>query len=205
MVAAYLEELCARLQEVLGERLTAVYALGGYALGAYVAGRSDLDVLAVVREPLDEDTKARIVERCVHEALPCPARKLELVVSTGTPRWELNLNTGEGERHVGTDPDAEPAFWFVLDLALVREHGLALVGPPPADVLAPVARDDVVAAQAEAIAWYAANEPGRDTFAAAARSWHWLETGRFAPKDEAVAWAAQRWGSRHISASGGPS
>ena len=194
MVAAYLEELCTRLREVLGERLTAVYALGGYALGAYVPGRSDLDVLAVVDRPLEPATKARIVERCAHEALPCPARKLELVVSTGTPRWELNLNTGEGERHVGTDPAAEPRFWFVLDLALAREHGLALLGPPPADVLAPVAREDVLAAQAEAIAWYARHEPGRDTFAAAARAWHWLETGRFAPKDEAVAWAARAYG-----------
>jgi hypothetical protein len=194
VVAAYLEELCARLQGALGDRLVGVYVLGGYALGAYVPGRSDLDVLAVVRRPLDDAAKRDVAVRCSHAALPCPARKLELVVSTGTPRWELNLNTGEGEpEHVGTDPDAEPRFWFVLDLALAHAHAAALLGPPAESVLAAPGRDEIEAAQAEAVAWYARHEPGADAFAAAARAWYWRETGGFAPKDAAVAWAAARW------------
>lgn len=189
-------------QEYLGallERLPAaraVYLTGSAALGAYVPGRSDLDVMVIADAPVDA---AGIAARCSHAALPCPARKLELVVYTPEQvsepsrdqRWELNLNTGAEEQHVGTDPDAEPWFWFVLDLALAREHGVALHGPPPAEVIGPAPREVVLAAQADAVAWYAHNEPGEGALLAAARAWLYAEEGRFAGKREALQWACR--------------
>jgi len=47
-VAPYLDELAARTQRVLGERLVGVYAGGSLALGGYEPGRSDIDVAVVV-------------------------------------------------------------------------------------------------------------------------------------------------------------
>src|SRR3954468_14204322 len=101
-VDEYLVALTRRLREVLGEELVGVYAGGAYAMGAYVDGRSDVDVAAVVAGALPEAVKQRLVEALRHDALPCPAIGLELVVypratverPTALPGFELNLNTG---------------------------------------------------------------------------------------------------------------
>src|SRR5881392_1580876 len=101
-VDAYLRELARRTGAVLGDELVGAYAGGSYALGAYEPGRSDIDVTAVAAGPLSATARRSIVERLRHEALPCPARGLELVVyplatargGGGEPGFELNLNTG---------------------------------------------------------------------------------------------------------------
>ena len=192
----YLAELTQRLG---GAR--AVYLIGSAALGGHDPGRSDLDVLAVVDAPLSSEERGAIVARCSHEALPCPARKLELVVYTAEQvaapsrdqRLELNLNTGADEPLVA---DVAPApgewFWFVLDLAQAREHAVALHGPPPVEMIGEVPRDLALDALADCVAWYAANEPGEALFAAAARTWRYAETGEWSSKTAALGWAIQR-------------
>jgi hypothetical protein len=106
------------------------------------------------------------------------------------PRWELNLNTGPSlSDHVGLDPAAEPAHWFVLDLAIARERGATLLGPAPPEVIGAPRAADVRAAQAEAVAWYAGNDMPAETVAAACRAWHWVATGEFAGKRDAMRWA----------------
>jgi hypothetical protein len=200
-VHGYLGDLVARLKDAAGEELIAVYAVGSLALNGYVHGPSDIDVLAVVAASLDAATREKIARRCSHSALPCPARKLELVVTPvaearsteHAPRWDLNLNTGAGiEDHVGTDPSAEPEFWFVLDQALANAHAVALTGPPASELIATPTNEAIAHAQAEAIAWFAEHEPGAGAFITAARTWHWHETGSFASKPEALSWAFSR-------------
>ncbi|MEK8105687.1 nucleotidyltransferase domain-containing protein [Micromonospora sp. M12] len=81
----YLDDLVTLAREVLGTDLVGAYAAGSVGLGAYQAGRSDVDVALVSAGPLTEATKRALVARLRHEALPCPARGLELVAYTG--RW----------------------------------------------------------------------------------------------------------------------
>jgi nucleotidyltransferase-like protein len=192
---AYVSELGSRLSAA-----RAAYVVGSAALGAYEPGRSDLDVLVVVDAPLTAAERERIVASCSHEALPCPARKLELVVYTASQvaapargqRWELNLNTGaDTPLHAGADPSAEPWFWFVLDLAQAREHALALHGPPAGELIGAVSRELALEALAEAVAWYARNEPGEPAFLAAARAWRYVEEGVFSSKRDALQWACR--------------
>ena len=203
-VEAYDAELVARVRAVLGEGLVAVYATGSWALGDYVQARSDLDRLVVSAEPLGAGRAEALVEALRHEALPVPARKLELVVYARTAverptrgaAFELNLNTGEGaEHHAITDPEAEPGHWFVLDRAIARERGIALVGPPALTLFAPLPRSWLRAALAESLAWHAANpetaEP-ENTVLNACRAWLFLVEGQWASKDEAAAWALER-------------
>ena len=141
---------------VLGDELLGVYAGGSYALGAYEPGRSDIDVTAVAAAPLSPATKHAIVERLRHEALPCPARGLELVVyplatarsGGGEAGFELNLNTGAtmGFR-VDEAPGDIEGFWFAIDRSILRAHGVAAgrpaargpVRPDPARHAAPAA------------------------------------------------------------------
>jgi hypothetical protein len=188
----YLDRLVERLPPA-----RAVYLIGSAALGDYERDRSDLDVMVVIDPPIDV---GGIVSRCSHAALPCPARKLELVVYTPEQvarpsrdqRWMLNLNTGTGEHHAGTDPTAEPWFWFVLDLAQAREHTIALHGPPAGELIGEVPRSLILDALADAVTWYARNEPGEGAFLAAARAWRYAEEGVFSAKREAADWAVQR-------------
>ncbi|GIJ25515.1 hypothetical protein Vqi01_06770 [Micromonospora qiuiae] len=76
----YLTDLVAAAGEVLGEKLCGAYAAGSVGLAAYQPGRSDVDVALVCAGALDRAVARELVARLRHEALPCPARGLELVV-----------------------------------------------------------------------------------------------------------------------------
>jgi hypothetical protein len=68
-IAAQLDRLVAGLREVLGERLVAVYLHGSLALGGFQPGRSDIDVLVVVREPQSDGARRW---RCASSCCGCP-------------------------------------------------------------------------------------------------------------------------------------
>lgn len=175
----YLDDLVAALSATV--ELEAVYLLGSAALGSYEPGRSDVDVVAVTARPLAHEEKKALAAAA--EALPCPARKLELVVyPRGSDRWEINLNTGE---HVGFDPDAEPSFWFVLDRAIGEQHAVPLLGPPWGELFEPVPREAVLAALEDSVAFDAWDDPDGAKLAAA-RARVWLETGEWISKREAA-------------------
>jgi hypothetical protein len=147
---------------------------------------------------LGNDRRIAIVEQLDHEALPCPARRLELVVYTcaavSSPSWplpfELNFNTGsDTARYVSSDPAKEPNFWFVLDLAIGRECGRALNGPPPALLFAEIPREWQLGAIVESLQWHHEHQPRNPACVLnACRSWLYVETGRWASKPDAAAW-----------------
>jgi len=198
----YLAELTRRLGDLLGDELLGVYAGGSYALGAYDPGRSDIDVTVVATGALAPATKQAIVERLRHEALPCPARGLELVVyplatarsGGGEPGFELNLNTGAT---MGFRADEEPGdiegFWFAIDRAILREHGIPLAGPPPADLFAPIPRATLLPLLQESIRWHRDSDVplGSDTVLNTTRGLRFATEGTWSSKQEAGAWAAE--------------
>lgn len=193
VVDDYLAELTRRLREVLGEDLIAVYAGGSYALGAYEHGRSDIDVTVVVEGPLSGDTKRALVEALRHEALPCPARGLELVIypratverATSAPGFELNLNTGEDYRFRADFERGEiEDFWFAIDRSIVREHGRPLHGPPTASVFAEIPRELLAPQLLESMRWHRGDD-STDARLNNVRSQNFLDTGHWISKPEA--------------------
>lgn len=200
-VREYLDRLVDRLVATLGDRVIGVYVVGSLALNDYQSGQSDIDVYVVVEKTLTQAERLAVADSCRHRALPCPARRLELViisaeqarVPSAAPRWEVNLNTGAAEvDHVGLDPLAEPSHWFVLDLALASERGVRLLGPPVRSVITSPSVAHIRRAQTEAVAWYAGRTMLEETAMAACRAWHWQETGTFASKRQALSWAATK-------------
>jgi hypothetical protein len=185
---AYAEALTSAIEEALGTQLRAVYLSGSAAVGAYVQGRSDIDVLVAV-EGADRRALERVVAMCGHETLPCPARKLELVVyelaalrrPEARPRWSLNLDTGDSQHHVGFDPSLEPAHWFVLDLAFARRHSRPLVGPPPHELIGDPGDDAIANAFEDMVEWYERNEPDHAAVARH-RAERWRAAGTFVAK-----------------------
>jgi predicted nucleotidyltransferase len=198
----YLEALDARVRGELGPSLVAVALVGSAGAGWYEPGVSDIDVAVVVKRALDEPSARSLAARLSHSELPCPARKLELVVYRrdllAKPKWplpfELNLNTGEGTAdHVGLDASAEAAHWFLLDLAIARERSTPLSGPPLHALLGEIPRPAVLEALGSALDWYDLEEPDHAaSILAACRAWHYAEEGEWASKREAAEWAAER-------------
>ena len=194
----YLAALVGRLETVAGSRLAGVWLLGSAALGDFDPDRSDLDVQAVTAERLSLAERERVAELASHEALPCPARGLELVLyareDLHVPAYQLNLNTGSRmERRLSFDAAEEPRFWFVLDLAIGRSHAIALAGPPSADVLPDLPRAQVADAVRAALGWYgSAGGDDAQTVLAACRSWAWATDGVWRSKGAAAGWARER-------------
>jgi predicted nucleotidyltransferase len=166
----YLDELVRLLRAVA--ELDAVYLVGSAAQCAYEHGRSDVDVIAVTARPPSQAEKEALASAA--ESLPCPARKLELVVyARGAERHALNVNTGE---LVHFEPDEDPAFWFVLDRAIAEQHSIPLLGPAWEDSFEPVPRDDVFKALDEAEAFQGWDDP---------RGQAWRQTGEWLSKADA--------------------
>jgi hypothetical protein len=179
-----------RVRRVLGGELVGVYVAGSAALGGYVHGRSDVDVAVVVRAPLERSMKEALVAAARHEALPCPARGLELVVyARGRPDPELNLNSGERMPFLATfEPGEDSPHWFVLDRAILNARGRALVGPPPSEVFPSPSEEEILEALAVSLRWYRdrPEEPRDDAALNAVRARAYLEDGEWISKAEAV-------------------
>jgi predicted nucleotidyltransferase len=182
-LAAYTDELVARIADVV--EVVAAYLLGSGAYGGFEAGVSDVDVVAVAARALTRDEKDAVVAAA--EAVPCPGRKLELVVyAAGHDEYELNLNTGE---RVSFDPAGDPGFWSVLDRAIAAEHAVTLVGPPWNDVFAPVDRGAILDALDASLDWHEREEPhAASGVLNACRAWRWVEEERWSSKPEAATW-----------------
>jgi hypothetical protein len=144
----YLRACVAVLQDCLGDELAGVYLYSSAVIGDYVPGRSDLDVVAVVRAPIPQPTRLDLAERICATPRPFPTRGLDLEVVTADsaacgevrPPFELKVLSFSGYIRTAADQSlGDPR--LVMHFACCRDHGLALVGPPPEDVFAPVAHD----------------------------------------------------------------
>jgi hypothetical protein len=189
------------LRDRLGDRLVSAWVVGSGALGDFDPQRSDIDVQAVVSERPARAELEDVAAALSHPELRCPVRGLEFVLYAREdlrdprgPAFSLNLNTGPGmRRHAGYDPDAEPRFWFILDVAIARQDARPLQGAPPRELLPELPRALVVSALRDALAWWQANDPA-GAIVSAGRAWAWLEEGRWLSKSEASAWTARRGG-----------
>jgi hypothetical protein len=206
-VERYLAELVEAARETLDGSLVAAYAAGSVALDAYQPGRSDVDVALVCEDPVDLSDKQALVARLRHEALPCPARGLELVlyrrsvVQAGTPEpgFDLELNTGAGMTFRATyaadeRPAADGRFWYGLDRSVLHQSGLVIVGPPASEMFADLSATDTRALLVDALRWWLAqptpsgDEPApgaEDAVLGACRSLIRIRQGEWLAKGEA--------------------
>ncbi|KAB8223132.1 hypothetical protein BDV33DRAFT_48330 [Aspergillus novoparasiticus] len=201
-VKAYFEEIVQRLTEYLRDQLVGVYLFGSASYGAFESGLSDLDVQAIVKDPLDTVDKQAIISRLNQNALPCPATKLEFVVyaqsavypASRHPRFELNLNTGPHQPdHISLDPANESSHWFLLDIAMGRELGRTLYGPTTTDAFGAIPRRWTLEAIANSLEWHQANElSSANSVLNACRGWRFIVTGEFSSKLDGAKWATQQ-------------
>lgn len=130
---------------LLPSRIVGFYIVGSVALGAYRPGRSDIDFVAVLDEPLDDRGIRRL--RALQVASGGATGALGLTRGqplTGTMNGSfvtgtelrkpvsdivpVASHTGH-ELHVGTAFDVNPVVWKVF-----AERGIAVRGPEPAEL-----------------------------------------------------------------------
>lgn len=146
-INALLEHFLAELQAVLGARLTGLYLHGSLAGGDFNPHRSDVDFLVATRGPLDGAQVAELAS--LHKRL-CAAGS----------RWAAELEGSyfplaalrrydpadacypHVERHGALRVEQHESDW-ILQMHVLREHGVALFGPAPDTLIAPINPDDL--------------------------------------------------------------
>jgi streptomycin 3"-adenylyltransferase len=192
---AYADAVAGVLGEALGPALVGVYLHGSAAFGDYDPARSDIDILAVCAGPLSAGERARLGAGLGRDALPCPADaglEFSLVTRaaardpTRAPSYELHGWDEEGRVRPGDDrgdPD------LPLHFAVARQIGIAVWGPPAADVLRDVPRDEQIGLVLDELDWTVANASRSTQVLTACRAWALSVDGRFRSKPDAAEWA----------------
>jgi predicted nucleotidyltransferase len=196
------------LQQVFGaDALLGVYLHGSSVQGG-LRPDSDLDLFGVTARSLTAAERPRLVEAVVplswRRQRPDGWRPVELtlVAQSDVRPWRYppvrDFQYGEWLREelVSGALDAAPAPDpdLAVLLTMVRAAGQPLLGPPAAELLDPVPRDDLLRAMLDEIPFLLDDLPTdtRNVLLTLARIWATVATGEILSKDAAAAWAASR-------------
>ena len=195
------------LERVLGDTLLAVY-LHGSAVAGGLRRNSDVDLIAVVDQPIGAEPRERLVAELmqvsgVYPPPPAGPRPVELIVflradlagSVYPARSEFVYGEWLRAAYEAGDlpqPTADPEFTLVL--AQARAEARTLFGQNPACLLPLVERAEIRRAIGDALPTLLDNLEGdeRNVLLTLARMWRTLATGDFVPKDVAAEWAIPR-------------
>jgi streptomycin 3"-adenylyltransferase len=186
------------LSTVPGWLPVGAYVHGSAALGGFVPGRSDVDLLFVVRRALAPGAKEALAAAI--QAFPgCPGVGIETSLLTVEQAanpvsggFELHICTGpgakvvEGYRHAGDDD-------LVLHALVVRAAGIALHGPPAAELLGDVDPANVRQRLRSELAWALKNAPARYAVLNASRAVFWAQHSVVASKIVGGEWGLTRF------------
>jgi aminoglycoside 9-adenylyltransferase len=194
------------VEDALGSPPVAAF-LSGSAVAGGLRPLSDVDVVVVVEDALDDAARHRLAAAFLRASGRYggggPVRPLDvaLVRLGDVVPWRyppvLAFAYGEWLRaayEVGYVPAERPEPDLAIVLAQVRANGVPLRGPAAADLLDPVPEDDLRRALRDALPTLLGDLHGdeRNVVLTLARMWRTAVTGAFAPKDAAATWAALR-------------
>ena len=182
---------------VLGDRLVGVYLGGSYAMGDFIDGSSDYDLMVVVDAPLDR-RDVEMLERA-HATI------------AGLPGFERLEGDYAPQAWLTPTGTSQPVDWFRAgriraerelmlsadNIANMREQGIVVFGEPPTNVLPRVSIEDVRAAVRAMLADQDASATERqaaDEIVSLLRSMRALETGGPTTKSDGI-----RWGLEHLA------
>jgi hypothetical protein len=207
-VLAYGREVMASMYDVLGDGLVGAYYVGSIALGGYVAGESDLDLIAVSHSSIPDEQKWSIADAVVATTPSCPARGLEftlyrsdvVVAPPVAADFEVNANGGPRmDRVIHLESRAEPRFWYILDRAIAHRCGAVIDGPPPAEIFVEVPRRLLLDVLIESMRWHREHEKATlYSVLNASRAWRFATEDVLGSKLEGAAWARERWSNPSV-------
>ena len=168
-VVAYARELTGQLMVVADGVLQAAYLHGSAALGGWVPGRSDVDMLFVAADGISSAAVTQMGEVLSEGAGRCPGRELECSVVTvaqarqPAPPWPfvLHVTAGPGTHGRTVRPDSrslgDPD--LLMHYAVCRAAGWPVFGPPPKDLISVVPRRAILDYLAGELGWGIGHAP----------------------------------------------
>ncbi|MFE0020245.1 aminoglycoside adenylyltransferase family protein [Amycolatopsis sp. NPDC059021] len=189
--------------EVLG-----VYLHGSAVLGG-LRPASDLDVLVVSQRRMDDRERRALLDALLGiSGFEAGLRPVELtvVVQSDVRPWRYppvgDFLYGEWLREdleAGEPPQPEPMPDLALVITMARRGDRPLAGPPPARVLDPVPRADLVRAGMAGLPELldTVDHDTRNVVLTLARIWSTLASGGIRSKDAAADWALARLPPEH--------
>jgi predicted nucleotidyltransferase len=144
---AFAARLASRCSDALGEALVSVILHGSLTLDDFVPGRSDMDLLVVVAEPLDDEQLTALRDQLAEDAprrvdLRVVTRETAAAPPTPTPTMEAAFTSRPGTAPEVETGIAEPD--LVAEFSIARAHGRSIVGRAPEAVIGPVPDDGLI-------------------------------------------------------------
>lgn len=193
------------MQEALGDNLVGVYLRGSLVMGDFDPATSDLDFFAVTQSPTADAEFAALV--ALHNNLAAHSNPFGAHLE-GPYLDRVTTQRFQPGKRYPTIVRGEELAWtehgtnWILERWVVRERGIALLGPDPQTLIDPISSDDVRAAtRARLPDWVDfANTPddpawllplGHTAYVVETmcRALNTLATGELGTKPQAVAWA----------------
>lgn len=164
-VSRFVERVLEALRAELGDALVGVYLHGSLALGSYYKPKSDIDLLLVVRQALDfarRDRVSRLFLRLSEDRPTIGDVEVSAVTEHAARSFEhpmpfeLHYSTSWNERIARGEVDyaedrRDPD--LAAHVTSVRESGVALLGPEPTEVFAPVPEEDFLDSILDDLEW----------------------------------------------------
>ena len=196
-VGSYLITVTDTLHKTISSPLVALYLHGSAVQGDFRSQTSDIDILGIVDDPLSETQRDALRAALSHQAMPVPAAGLEFVLCSAEATrtlpfdfpFEFALSTGPnwGEQYEPPDTASD----IIVDLALCRQAGRVLHGPPASEVIAPISLQLLRKALVFELEWHREHlkDPrdtriGENAVLNAARSGHAAKSGQIVSKNE---------------------
>lgn len=184
-----LDALVADIRAVVGEGVVGVYLHGSLALGCFNPALSDLDLLVVTRRALTPHQR-----QALGPVLSRSGRiEISFVAAPSLRPWrhpapfDLHFSWNQG-RLVGPGEDHDLA----AHVRVTRHAGVALLGPPPAEVFPEVPWEDYEDSLRRDLAWSHDNATELYGVLSPARIWATLSTKEIHSKESGAAWALER-------------
>jgi len=210
-----LSTLLAAVHEALEEEFVGLYLYGSLASGDFDHATSDVDFLVVTRDvlPISTIDKLSAAHQQLWQSADPWAAKLEgsYLACAALSRYDPADHTPWPTLNEGTFYGAAHGWDWVLQRAILREHGIIVAGPPIAPLIEPLGpgalREAIGALLAE---WWEPmlddsarlHRPDYQAYAilSMCRALHTLEHGTIATKPAAARWAQATLGPTYAPA-----
>jgi predicted nucleotidyltransferase len=139
-----LHDLLEQVQAVLGEQFVGLYLHGSLALGDFDLTTSDIDFAVVTQNHLEAETisKLEVMHKNLLESSSKTAAMLEgAYIPSDEFRRHDELAPAMPQVHGDAFYIAQLEPHWVLNRAILREHGVTLAGPNPSGLIDPISLD----------------------------------------------------------------
>jgi len=155
-VKALIGKLINALKSILGENLIGVYLHGSLAMGGFVPGQSDVDVMVVAENALSDRQKESLAKSCLSLSKEIGGKGLEMSVILSryaknpvypmpfefhySETWRSIFENGQ----IGPFPKGDPD--LSAHLRVIKERGITLFGKPINKVFGTISDEDYLKA-----------------------------------------------------------